>query len=86
MSRPVLSGHKLKLKQEDIPIRGWAIESRVYAEDPFKNFGLPSVGRLSKYREPNHLPGVSHAAAAGKCVCGGGAGRTVGDALCTPRI
>ena len=53
------SGHKLKLKQEDIPIRGWAIESRVYAEDPFKNFGLPSVGRLSKYREPNHRPGVS---------------------------
>ncbi|XP_043202799.1 propionyl-CoA carboxylase alpha chain, mitochondrial-like, partial [Amphibalanus amphitrite] len=38
--------------------RGWAIESRVYAEDPFKNFGLPSVGRLSKYIEPNHLPGV----------------------------
>ncbi|XP_037074960.1 propionyl-CoA carboxylase alpha chain, mitochondrial-like [Pollicipes pollicipes] len=54
----VASGHKLKLKQEDIPIRGWAIESRVYAEDPFKNFGLPSVGRLSRYMEPNHLPGV----------------------------
>ncbi|XP_043212234.1 propionyl-CoA carboxylase alpha chain, mitochondrial-like, partial [Amphibalanus amphitrite] len=54
----VAKGHKLKLKQEDIPIRGWAIESRVYAEDPFKNFGLPSVGRLSKYIEPNHLPGV----------------------------
>ena len=45
-------GHKLKLSQEDIGINGWAIENRVYAEDPFKNFGLPSIGRLYKYQEP----------------------------------
>ena len=45
-------GHPLALKQEDIGIRGWAFESRVYAEDPFKNFGMPSIGRLHKYEEP----------------------------------
>ncbi|KAK3863470.1 hypothetical protein Pcinc_030775 [Petrolisthes cinctipes] len=54
----VAKGHTLKLSQSDIGIRGWAIESRVYAEDPFKNFGLPSIGRLSKYQEPLHLPNV----------------------------
>ncbi|CAG0897140.1 unnamed protein product [Darwinula stevensoni] len=51
-------GYPLRLKQSDIPVRGWAIESRVYAEDPSKNFGLPSIGRLSRYIEPNHLEGV----------------------------
>lgn len=45
-------GHKLKIRQEDVPIRGWAMECRVYAEDPFKNFGSPSIGRLYKYEEP----------------------------------
>ncbi len=51
-------GHPLKLKQEDIGIRGWAFENRVYAEDPFKNFGMPSIGRLHQYQEPTGLPGV----------------------------
>jgi len=45
-------GHQLQLTQDDIGINGWAIENRVYAEDPFKNFGLPSIGRLYKYQEP----------------------------------
>ncbi|CAH1117584.1 unnamed protein product [Phaedon cochleariae] len=54
----VAKGHKLNISQEDVKINGWAIESRVYAEDPFKNFGLPSIGRLYKYIEPNNLPGV----------------------------
>ncbi|XP_071552299.1 propionyl-CoA carboxylase alpha chain, mitochondrial-like [Panulirus ornatus] len=54
----VAKGYPLKISQPDISIRGWAIESRVYAEDPFKNFGLPSIGRLSKYQEPLHLPKV----------------------------
>ncbi|KAK2160301.1 hypothetical protein LSH36_136g01031 [Paralvinella palmiformis] len=54
----VAKGHKLLYKQEDIPIKGWALECRVYAEDPYRSFGLPSVGRLFKYKEPNHLPGV----------------------------
>ena len=52
------AGHPLKLKQSDIGIRGWAIENRVYAEDPFKNFGMPSIGRLYKYQEPRGFDGV----------------------------
>ncbi|XP_044751477.1 propionyl-CoA carboxylase alpha chain, mitochondrial-like [Coccinella septempunctata] len=54
----IAKGHKLNIKQEDVKINGWAIENRVYAEDPYKNFGLPSVGRLYTYREPTSLPGV----------------------------
>lgn len=54
----VAKGHKLNIKQEDVGINGWAIESRVYAEDPYKSFGLPSIGRLFKYIEPSDLPGV----------------------------
>ncbi|XP_018322476.1 propionyl-CoA carboxylase alpha chain, mitochondrial-like [Agrilus planipennis] len=54
----VAKGHPLNIKQHDIKINGWALESRVYAEDPYKNFGLPSIGRLYKYIEPAHLPGV----------------------------
>ncbi|KAA0202022.1 hypothetical protein HAZT_HAZT009604 [Hyalella azteca] len=54
----VAKGHPLKLRQEDVQIRGWAIESRVYAEDPFKSFGLPSIGRLSRYQEPLHIDKV----------------------------
>ncbi|KAF2350875.1 Biotin carboxylase C-terminal [Trinorchestia longiramus] len=44
--------------QSDVKLNGWAIESRVYAEDPFKNFGLPSIGRLSRYQEPLHIEKV----------------------------
>ncbi|MBV8922531.1 acetyl-CoA carboxylase biotin carboxylase subunit [Bradyrhizobium sp.] len=47
----VAAGEKLKLAQKDIRLTGWAVESRVYAEDPFRNF-LPSIGRLVKYRPP----------------------------------
>uniref|UniRef100_A0A4W4F0Z9 Propionyl-CoA carboxylase alpha chain, mitochondrial n=1 Tax=Electrophorus electricus TaxID=8005 RepID=A0A4W4F0Z9_ELEEL len=54
----IAKGYKLQHKQEDIPINGWAIESRVYAEDPYKSFGLPSIGRLSQYEEPVRLSGV----------------------------
>jgi len=51
-------GYPLKLKQEDVGIRGWAFENRVYAEDPTKNFGMPSIGRLYKYEEPQGILGV----------------------------
>lgn len=51
-------GHKLRFKQDDIKIKGWAFESRVYAEDPYKNFGLPSIGRLSSYVEPTDIDKV----------------------------
>src|SRR2546429_7698040 len=47
----VAAGEKLKLKQSDIELAGWAVETRVYAEDPARNF-LPSVGRLIRYRPP----------------------------------
>ena len=54
----VAYGHKLSVTQDDIGINGWSVESRVYAEDPTKQFGLPSVGRLHRYIEPTHLPGT----------------------------
>ncbi|NXU53227.1 PCCA carboxylase, partial [Turnix velox] len=54
----VAKGYPLRHKQADIPINGWAVECRVYAEDPYKSFGLPSIGRLSQYQEPLHLPNV----------------------------
>jgi propionyl-CoA carboxylase alpha chain len=47
----VAAGEELKLSQKGITLAGWAVESRVYAEDPFRNF-LPSIGRLVKYRPP----------------------------------
>ncbi|MCP4074108.1 MAG: acetyl/propionyl/methylcrotonyl-CoA carboxylase subunit alpha [Hyphomicrobiales bacterium] len=48
----VASGEKLKFQQDDIKLDGWAMESRLYAEDPYRNF-LPSIGRLSRYQPPN---------------------------------
>jgi propionyl-CoA carboxylase alpha chain len=47
----VASGEKLSLAQDDVKLNGWAIESRLYAEDPYRNF-LPSIGRLTRYRPP----------------------------------
>jgi propionyl-CoA carboxylase alpha chain len=47
----VAAGEKLRFKQSDIGINGWSVESRIYAEDPTRNF-LPSTGRLIKYRPP----------------------------------
>jgi len=47
----VAAGGKLSLKQSDVKLKGWAVESRVYAEDPYRNF-LPSTGRLTRYRPP----------------------------------
>jgi propionyl-CoA carboxylase alpha chain len=47
----VAAGQKLPLLQKDIQLRGWAIETRIYAEDPFQGF-LPSVGRMERYIEP----------------------------------
>lgn len=47
----VAAGEKLSLTQDQVTLTGWAMESRVYAEDPFRNF-MPSIGRLFGYREP----------------------------------
>ena len=50
-------GEELEIKQSDIRTNGWAIESRVYAEDPYRDF-MPSIGRLSKYLTPEHTKTV----------------------------
>ncbi|MDD9726235.1 acetyl/propionyl/methylcrotonyl-CoA carboxylase subunit alpha [Roseovarius sp. SK2] len=47
----VAAGEKLSLNQDDVTLTGWAMESRLYAEDPYRNF-LPSIGRLVRYRPP----------------------------------
>ena len=47
----VANGAPLPFSQGDLKINGWALESRLYAEDPYRNF-LPSIGRLSRYRPP----------------------------------
>jgi propionyl-CoA carboxylase alpha chain len=47
----VAAGEKLSIRQEDVKLNGWAVESRIYAEDPYRNF-LPSIGRLTRYRPP----------------------------------
>jgi len=47
----VAYGEKLAIKQSDVKINGWAIESRIYAEDPYRN-NLPSTGRLTRYQPP----------------------------------
>ncbi len=47
----VAAGEKLPFAQKDVKLQGWAVEARLYAEDPFRNF-LPSTGRLVKYRQP----------------------------------
>jgi propionyl-CoA carboxylase alpha chain len=47
----VAAGEALAIRQDDVTLGGWAVESRLYAEDPYRNF-LPSIGRLSRYRPP----------------------------------
>ena len=47
----VAAGEPLAFGQDDLKIDGWAIESRIYAEDPYRGF-LPSIGRLSRYQPP----------------------------------
>ncbi len=47
----VAAGEPLTFAQDDLAINGWAMESRIYAEDPYRGF-LPSIGRLSRYAPP----------------------------------
>jgi propionyl-CoA carboxylase alpha chain len=51
----VAAGEPLPFAQGDLKINGWAMESRLYAEDPYRNF-LPSIGRLTRYRPPVEGP------------------------------
>jgi propionyl-CoA carboxylase alpha chain len=47
----IAAGERLRLTQDQVSLNGWAVESRIYAEDPFRGF-LPSIGRLTRYRPP----------------------------------
>ena len=51
----VAAGEPLAMTQADVRLTGWAMESRLYAEDPYRNF-LPSIGRLTRYRPPAETP------------------------------
>ena len=53
----IAAGEELPLAQEDVTLNGWAVEARVYAEDPFRNF-LPSIGRLVRYQPPEESESV----------------------------
>lgn len=53
----VAYGEKLPLTQDEVTLTGWAVENRVYAEDPYRGF-LPSTGRLVKYRPPAAEEGI----------------------------
>lgn len=55
----VANNEPLSITQDDVKLNGWAIENRLYAEDPYRNF-LPSIGRLSRYRPPAEVsePGL----------------------------
>ena len=50
----VAAGERLAIAQDDVELTGWAIESRLYAEDPYRGF-LPSIGRLTRYRPPREV-------------------------------
>ena len=53
----VAAGEKLPVSQQDITLKGWAVETRVYAEDPLRNF-MPSIGRLVRYQAPEETDHV----------------------------
>ncbi len=55
----VAAGETLSLTQNDVRLTGWAIENRLYAEDPYRGF-LPSTGRLSRYRPPAEVAEADH--------------------------
>ncbi|MEM8992002.1 MAG: acetyl/propionyl/methylcrotonyl-CoA carboxylase subunit alpha [Pseudomonadota bacterium] len=67
----VAAGERLGLTQSDVTLDGWAMESRLYAEDPYRNF-LPSIGRLTRYRPPaeteRYAPGVVSSSLGGPVV------------------
>ncbi|MEP7455661.1 acetyl/propionyl/methylcrotonyl-CoA carboxylase subunit alpha [Phyllobacterium sp. SB3] len=69
----IAAGEKLAIKQSDVKLNGWAVESRLYAEDPYRNF-LPSIGRLTRYRPPAEGP-------AGKAIIRNDTGVTEGSEI-----
>ncbi|MEO6224380.1 MAG: acetyl/propionyl/methylcrotonyl-CoA carboxylase subunit alpha, partial [Sphingomicrobium sp.] len=69
----VAAGEKLSFTQDDVKLNGWAIETRVYAEDPYRGF-LPSTGRLIRYWPPKQTETVIARSAAAKQSSGAKAG------------
>jgi propionyl-CoA carboxylase alpha chain len=61
----VAAGEKLSFTQDDVRLDGWAVETRVYAEDPYRGF-LPSIGRLIRYQPPARHPRESGGPASSK--------------------
>ena len=55
----VANGEPLSITQDDVKLNGWAIENRLYAEDPYRGF-LPSIGRLTRYRPPAEVIEPAH--------------------------
>lgn len=55
----VANGEPLSITQADVKLNGWAIENRLYAEDPYRGF-LPSIGRLTRYRPPAEVADEAH--------------------------
>ncbi len=55
----VANGEPLSITQDDVKLNGWAIENRLYAEDPYRGF-LPSIGRLTRYRPPAEIVETDH--------------------------
>ena len=55
----VANGEPLSITQDDVKLNGWAIENRLYAEDPYRGF-LPSIGRLTRYRPPAEVVEPTH--------------------------
>ncbi len=53
----IAAGEKLSFSQKDVQFHGWALEARLYAEDPKRNF-LPSTGRITRYLEPENIENV----------------------------
>jgi len=55
----IANGEPLSITQKDVKLNGWAMESRLYAEDPYRGF-LPSIGRLTRYRPPAEVTTEDH--------------------------
>ncbi|MBL4769226.1 MAG: ATP-grasp domain-containing protein, partial [Rhodobacteraceae bacterium] len=55
----VANGEPLSITQDDVKLTGWAIENRLYAENPYRDF-LPSIGRLTRYRPPAEVATETH--------------------------
>jgi propionyl-CoA carboxylase alpha chain len=67
----VASGEALTIQQSDVKLNGWAVECRLYAENPYRNF-LPSTGRLTRYRPPAEMASETQVIRNDTGVCEGG--------------